>query len=89
MFDTSSTSRWFSGLPNQTNLLLDGTTLAYDQPAYIYTTGAYQGGRADGTATWSTNGYLGEFFQIKFPFNYVLTKIYITTTGGNRIYKGT
>jgi hypothetical protein len=88
MFDTSTTTRWFSGLPNQTNLLLDGTTLAYDQPAYIYTTGAYQGGRADGTATWSTNGYLGEFFQIKFPFNYVLTKIYITTTGGSEFSRG-
>jgi hypothetical protein len=85
MFDSSTTSRWFSGLTNQSNpnILYNGSSLTYDRAAYIWETGVYQGGRANGTATWSTNGYTGEFFQIKYPFNYVLTKIYIKTSGGN------
>jgi hypothetical protein len=83
MFDTSTTSRWFSGLSGQSNTLYNGSSLTYDRDSYIWATGVYQGGRADGTATWSTNGYTGEFFDIKYPFNYVLTKIYIKTSGGN------
>jgi hypothetical protein len=82
MFDNSTTTRWFSGLP-QSNTLYDGSTLTYDRAAYDWTTGNYVGGKSDGSATWSTSGQLGEFFEIKFPFKYLLTKIYLRSSGGN------
>lgn len=78
--DLSQTSRWITGSLNGTAILLNGSSITYDRVSYISNTGAYQGGRSDGTTTWSTNGYLGEYFQIKFPFNYILTKIYMITS---------
>jgi hypothetical protein len=84
MFDNSTVTRWFSGLQNTSNITLNGvSTVAYDRPCYDWTTGNYVGGRADGAATWNTNGYQGEYFQIEYPFNFLLTKIYLRTSGGN------
>lgn len=78
--ELSNTSRWISGGLSENAVLLDGSLMTYNRASYIWNTGAYQGGRSDGTATWSTSGYLGEYFQIKFPFNYILTKIYMITS---------
>jgi hypothetical protein len=84
MFDSSTTTRWFCGLNGGNNIKLDGvSTILYDRACYDWTTGNYIGGRADGTATWNTNGYQGEYFQIQYPFNFVVTKIYLKTRSGN------
>jgi hypothetical protein len=83
MFDVSTTTRWFSGLINQSNVQINGSTITYDQAAYDWTTGNYLGGRANGTATFNTNGYQGEYFQIQYPFQFIVTKVYLKTSGGN------
>jgi hypothetical protein len=69
MFDSSLTTRWFSGLSSaQHNITETGGKLFYNRPGYDWVTGNYQGGRTDGTATFNTNGYTGEYFQIQYAF---------------------
>jgi hypothetical protein len=82
MFDVSTTTRWFSGLLNQNNIALDGvSTVTYN--SMIGQQVIIVGGHTNGSATFNVNGYQGEYFQIQYPFKFVLTKVYLKTSGGN------
>lgn len=79
MFNGNASNFYMCGVNGGVNYKLDGTTAVYNRNAYTINTrpATFVGGNTNGTVFWSTNGIRGEFFQIEYPFNYVLTKIYI------------
>jgi hypothetical protein len=84
MFDNNDTTFYFGGVNAGTNYKIDGSTATYNRNAYTINTAPapYVGGNTNGTATFNTNGYQGEYFQIQYPFMYVLTKIYLKGQAG-------
>jgi hypothetical protein len=84
MFDNNTTTFYFGGVNAGTNYKLDGSTSTYNRNAYTINTAPapYVGGNSAGTATFNTNGYAGEYYQIQYPFMYILTKIYIQGQAG-------
>lgn len=79
MFDNNTSTYYMCGVNTGTNYKLDGTTETYNRNAYVINTApaTFQGGNSNNSAYWSTNGYIGKYFQLQFPFNFVLTKIYM------------
>lgn len=84
MFDNDANTFYLSGVNAGVNYKLDGTTSTYNRNAYTINTAPapYVGGNSNGTATFNTNGTTGEYYQIEYPFNYVLKKIYIKGQAG-------
>ena len=66
MFDNNSSTYCMCGTNGGTNYKLDGTTSTYNRNSYVInsTPATYQGGNTNNSATWNTNGYAGEYFQI-------------------------
>lgn len=82
MFDGDVNSLYMCGVNAGTNYKLDGTTATYNRNAYtINSTPAPYVGGSSGTV-WNTNGYNGEYFQIQYPFNFILTKVYLMGEAG-------
>ena len=74
----------FGGLNGQANIMLDDvSTTTYNRNAYLQgaAPAVFQGGKTDGTATWSTSydatSVTGEYWQVQFPFNYNIKIVYL------------
>jgi hypothetical protein len=90
MFDKNDSTSYVSGINGSINYMLDGTTTStYNQNAYELNPSTppaiYFGGNTNGLATFTTTGIdgssvPGEYFQIKYPFNYRLTSIVMRAT---------
>lgn len=93
LFDNNTTTYWTCGTNGGTNYQLDGSTIsAYNRSPYFpnATPASYRGGNDNNLATWSTTyntslNVTGEYWQVQFPFQFMLTKVYMIGESGTNV----